>query len=120
MREIKFKNGTTVYSPNLRVDQAAAFCGWCRTTFESRAARAGLSSFGGKPLLYHVDILQAWLEDRLPGVPYTPAKEKKTAKKRRNPKRRRGEVVPLMDPVDGKTYSPKDEGVPVRVGVRLV
>jgi hypothetical protein len=122
MREVKFKDGTTVVTPFLRVKHAAAFCGLSRTAFEDRAARVGLPSVGGKGLLlYKADILQAWVEGRLPEVPFTPAKEKRAAKKRPNRKRRRGEkIMALVDPVDGKAYHVKSEGVPVRVGVRLV
>ena len=117
MREVKFKDGTTVVSPFLRVKHAAAFCGLSRTAFLDRAARVGLPSVGGKGLLlYKADILQAWVEGRLPEVPFTPAKKKRAAKKRPNRKRRRGEIVGLVDPVNGKAYPVKDE---VRGGVCL-
>lgn len=121
MREVKFKDGTTVVSPFLRVKHAAAYCGLSRSAFVSRAERVGLPSTGDKGArIYKADILQAWVEGRLPDVPFTPSKDSnRTAKKRPNRKIRPGETMALIDPINGKVYRVKDDGIPVRAGVRL-
>jgi hypothetical protein len=106
MRRVELKDGSVIESPWLRVGQAAVYCGISRTEFTLRAA--GLPHSGdGSLRLYHVSVLDKWVNNEVPGVcfmnvppPAAPAKRRPAT----------GAHV-LIDPPTGKAFlSPNQEG----------
>jgi hypothetical protein len=105
MKEIVLKNGKTIRTPWLRVEEAAAYCGVVRSTFEERCK--DLPHGGSRKIrLYHVKILDAWLKGDL-DVSFDAEREKKERVRR---PRRQGRVVDLtmVHPITGKLYPTKE------------
>lgn len=73
MREIIFDEGKKVVkSPWLRAEEAAAYCGLSRATFDRRAAAVELPHRGNtRTRVYNVSILDKWIEGQL-DVPFYP------------------------------------------------
>ena len=90
-----------IESPWLRVEEAAAYCGISRTAFTQRAHRL---PYGGDHIikLYHINILDAFIEGRLPDAPFTPEASPPPIRRRQ-----RAVTMSLTDPVTGKVrYAP--------------
>jgi len=64
------KGERVVKSPWLRPEEAAAYCGISRSMFEKRAERLPCRR-DGRTRLYHVKVLDQWLEGSL-DVPFDP------------------------------------------------
>lgn len=104
---LKDENGATtkkkiIESPWLRVDEAATYCGISRTAFTIRSARLPYS--GGRDIkLYHTNILDAFIEGRLPDAPFSPEEEPPKVQIRRS----RTVTMSLTHPITGKICYPK-------------
>ena len=103
MKESDLKNGKVIKTPWLRIEEAAAYCGISKTKFVDSAKDV---PHGGDPRtrLYHVKILDAWINNEL-NVPFSPEKKPKRRKSLNDDK----EELMIVDPNNGKVYrSPKD------------
>ncbi|MEI6315224.1 MAG: hypothetical protein WCO89_10170 [Syntrophus sp. (in: bacteria)] len=91
-----------IESPWLRVEEAAAYCGISRTAFTQRAHRL---PYGGDRIfkLYHINILDAFIEGRLPDAPFSPEGEPPKTPIRRS----RTVTMSLTHPITGKICYPK-------------
>lgn len=102
MKEIPLKNGKTIRTPWLRVDEAAAYCGVVRSTFEERCRE--LPHGGSRKLrLYHVTVLDAWLKGELE-VSFDRDPEDDTGRRPRRRVRRSGEMRHLILPQTGEIF----------------
>ena len=103
MREVVFEDGKKIIkSPWLRIDEAAVYCGMSRSAFDDRAKAVGLPHGGNDWMrLYHVDILDKWLEGKL-DVPF-PATQRPRRRTIRLTKREEDDDI-LVNPVNGKIY----------------
>ena len=102
MKKVELKRGRTVETPWLRIEEAAAYCGMHRNTFQERAASLHYS--GDQDLkLYHCDVLDRFIAGELPDAPFSPVQNSRMITRRR---RRTGFVTyeGLIDPVTGKHY----------------
>ncbi len=88
-----------IESPWMRTDDAAAYCGISRTAFRKRAYR--LPHGGDESLrLYHVSMLDAFIEGRLPDYPF----REEEPSPPRYIRRMRSGLNGIIDPVTGKFY----------------
>ena len=87
----------TIVTPWRRVEEAAAYCGISRTAFTQRAHRL---PYGGDRIfkLYHINILDAFIEGRLPDAPFSPEGEPPKTPIRRS----RTVTMSLYPPIIGK------------------
>ena len=100
MKEINFKNGKVITTPWLRIEEAAAYCGLSRSAFNDHSS--DLPHSGGKRTrLYHVNVLDAWLEGTL-DVPFDPLPAHKH--RRRSPTLLQKEELAMIDPISGKVF----------------
>lgn len=102
MKRVELKRGRTIETPWLRIEEAAAYCGMHRATFQERAA--SLPHSGDRDLkLYHCEMLDRFIAGELPDSPFSLGKSAKKMPRRR---RRMGVVAceGLIDPVTGKHY----------------
>ena len=109
MKQVKVKD-RIVETPWMRIEEAAAYCGLSRSAFDERSQQVPHAG-DDRMRLYHVAILDKWLQGDLPNAPFVI-----TARKD-NPRRRRmsctslktKEPVVLYDPVHGKAYPSKSK-----------
>lgn len=89
----------TIESPWLRQEEAALYCGISRTAFRSRAAR--LPHAGDESLrLYHTNVLDAFVENRIPEAPFgTEAVPPQQVKRPRS-----SAAQGIIDPVTGRFF----------------
>ena len=107
MKQVSVKD-RIVETPWLRIEEAAAYCGLSRSAFDERSQHVPHAG-DDRTRLYHVSILDKWVQGDLPDAPFII-----TAKKN-NPRRRRmscstarqKEAIVLYDPVTGKAYPSK-------------
>ena len=104
MKEVTLKNGVVIKTPFMKTVEAAAFCGLARSTFESKGKNLPYAG-SSKNRRYHVDVLTAWIEGRLDGIPFDP---EKTVTGRRKPPMARGKFRGLVHPITGKVYLNRD------------
>lgn len=104
MKQVSIKD-RIVETPWLNADEAAAYCGLARSTFDDRSMAVPHAGDDRKRL-YHVEILDKWVVGDLPDAPFAPTAG------RYNPRRKRmscstfrsKEPIVLYDPVTGKAY----------------
>jgi hypothetical protein len=71
MKRIEVRKNKVVESPWLRIEEAAAYCGMSRSTFCARATASRLPFSGEQDFkLYHIKILDAWINNDLPESPF--------------------------------------------------
>ena len=103
MREVIFKD-RVVKSPWLRINEAAAYCGISRTLFDSKSLAVDLPHGGdNRTRLYHVKILDRWIEGLL-DVPFYPPPAKRRRRRIRITADEEEDLT-LVNPVSGKIYS---------------
>lgn len=104
MREVVFTKDRVVKSPWLRIAEAAAYCGISRTMFDERSLAVDLPHGGdNRTRLYHVKILDRWIEGLL-DVPFYPAPARRRQRRIRITAEEEEELT-LVNPVSGKVYS---------------
>ncbi|MBN2570291.1 MAG: hypothetical protein JXB42_12755 [Deltaproteobacteria bacterium] len=63
MRKVQLRNNTTIESPWMRIEEAAAYCGLSRAAFDDHADRIGLPYNGLKSArTYHVKTLDYFMQ----------------------------------------------------------
>lgn len=108
MKQVSVKD-RIVETPWLRIEEAAAYCGLSRSAFDERSQRVPHAG-DDRTRLYHVSILDKWVQGDLPDAPFII-----TSQKHHHPRRRRmscsttgrKEALVLYDPVSGKSYPSK-------------
>ena len=110
MKEISLKDGRIIKTPWLRIDEAAAYCGLSRTAFTKHAQAL---PHGGDPRtrLYDEKILDAWIRNELPDIPFTLADDESAGvSKKKGPRTSRIPAdMPLIHPRTGKVYASKEK-----------
>lgn len=103
MKEVELKDGRTIKTPWLRIEEAALYCGISRSTFEDKAFAV---PHGGsdRTRLYHVKILDQWMSGGIPDVPFTREKIGRRRRTVRVSAAASGDDWALTDPVTGKVY----------------
>ena len=105
MKEVSLKNGRVIKTPWLRPEEAAAYCGIHRTTFDAHAK--GVPHGGdSRTRLYNVRILDAWLLGELQ-VPFTKEEESKPKRRVRMRTVDKEERV-FVHPHNGKVFRGKE------------
>lgn len=107
MKEVSLKDGRVIKTPWLRIDEAAAYCGISRTTFDQKAFAV---PHGGsdRTRLYHCKVLDRWMEGGIEDVPFVREKISPRRRRVRVSLSDQGEDV-VVDPGTGKVYRvPKD------------
>lgn len=107
MKRVEVRKNRVVETPWLRIDDAAAYCGLSRSAFDERAAR--VPHAGDERLrLYHVKVLDLWIQGDLPEAPFAPVAAATPARRRRAaaPRRPPGGMT-FFDPNTGQAYPTK-------------
>ncbi len=106
IEEKKKKKLTVVETPWLHIDEAAAYLGIARSTFDDVRRAIPNGSAGGRDI-YHCQILDRFANGDLPDEVY-----EKTPPDAARPRRRRSSasVKGLTDPGTGKVYEPGRPG----------
>ena len=104
MKEVSLKNGKTIKTPWLRIEEAAAYCGLSSSAFTDHA-RDLPHGGNSRTRIYNTKILDAWLDGTL-DIPFNPDAL---------PKRplRRSYIKPdtslgLVDPNDGQVFKTRE------------
>lgn len=64
MKQIVMSQGRKITTPWLNADEAAAYCGWARTTFLQRAGNYHLPcSRCARSVRYFAPVIDTWLQD---------------------------------------------------------
>ena len=97
---------TAIMSPWLRMEEAARYCGISYKVFASRTGRL---PHGGtsRMRIYHIKVLDRWINNEIPDLPFALAKKEETQEQREPRRRRRparGEPTTLVHPQTGKVY----------------
>jgi len=109
MKRIEIKAGKFVETPWLRTVEAAAYVGLSRTAFELRAFKV---PHGGnsRTRIYHVDVLDRWVNGELPDAPFD-ADETAIMPQTRRPRIPTlppGYECALIQPRSGKIFVPRN------------
>ena len=100
MKEITLKNGKVIKTPWLRIEEAAAYCGLSRSAFNDHSS--DLPHSGGKRTrLYHVKVLDSWLEGAL-DIPFDSLPTHQSRRKYQSTPQK--DELALIDPVSGKIF----------------
>jgi len=109
MKRIEIR-GKIVETPWLRTAEAAAYVGLSRTAFDNRACNV---PHGGntRTRIYHVGILDKWVNGELDGVPFDGAEETdehRCFRGRRVSVNFSDEELMLIQPRSGKIFIPRN------------
>lgn len=105
MKQVSVKD-RVVETPWLRIDEAAAYVGLSRSAFDERSLRV---PHGGddRLRLYHVSILDKWVQGDLPDAPFLAKASKRKPRRRSSCQIKQNEPIVFYDPVSGKAYPAK-------------
>lgn len=106
MKQVTVKD-RIVETPWLRIEEAAAYCGLSRSAFDERSQHVPHAG-DDRTRLYHVSILDKWVQGELPNAPFIITAKKHNQRRRRMSScvKERDPIV-LYDPVSGKAYPSK-------------
>jgi len=110
MKKVEIKNGKTIETPWLRIEEAAAYVGLSRSEFDRRSKKLPHSG-SARCRIYNSRILDAWLNGMFPDIPFCPEEEipqRKFRARRSSPDEPRG----IIHPGTGKFYPTRLASVP--------
>ena len=105
MKEVALKNGKTIKTPWLRIEEAAAYCGLSRSAFTEHSIARNIPHSGNeRTRLYNTKVLDAWLNGNY-GPPFDIDKKPKI---RRRFYRQPDESLGLVHPITGKVFKSRE------------
>jgi hypothetical protein len=111
MKQIEVKPGTVVVSPWYKTEEAAAYCGMARSTFEEKANKGGLPRGGDiNNKRYQAEDLDRFIANgfRYPGTEEEAAEGK--TRRRRVRLAPAGDFLGIIHPRTGKIYGGPNHG----------
>ena len=106
MKRVEFKKGNrtiTVETKWLRIDEAAAYLGVVRSTFDELRHRIPHGQVSGV-VVYDCNVLDRWTNGEFPEEYYEPEKAAEGMQKQRRFGSRFGSTEGLRHPITGKVY----------------
>lgn len=104
MKEVVLNKNRVIKTPWLRIEEAAAYCGLSRVTFDAHAKDSLPHGGDARTRLYHVKILDAWVANQL-DTPFKPQAKGSPPKKRRRAAARGSDgAIGIIDRQTGKVF----------------